>query len=53
MQKPPDQKYLAFLASCMYECDKEHSPEEVAAAEQVVCESIQVPQFDLILGKSE
>lgn len=53
MQKPPYPKYLAFLASCVDECDKEHSPEEVAAAEQVLRESIQVPQFDLILGKPE
>jgi len=52
-KKPPYPKYLAFLASCVDECDKEHSPEEVAAAEQVLRESIQVPQFDLILGKSE
>ena len=52
MQTPPDPKYLAFLASCVDECDKEHSPEEVAAAEQVLRESIQVPQFDLILGSN-
>ena len=50
MQAPPDPKYLAFLASCIAECDKEHSPEEIAEAEEVLRKAVQVPQFDLLLG---
>lgn len=50
MQKPPDPKYLAFLQSCIDECDKEHTPEEIAASEKLLSEHVQVPQFDLILG---
>ena len=51
MQKPPYPKYLAFLASCVDECDKEHSPEEVAAAEAYLRRPIEVAQFDLLPGK--
>lgn len=53
MQIPTDQKYLAFLASCIAECDKEHTAEELAEAEKILREAVTVPQFDLLLGKSE
>lgn len=32
--------YLAFLADCIAECDRQHSPEEVAAA----AEYLRVPE---------
>jgi len=50
MQAPPDPKYLAFLASCIAECDRSHTPEEIAAAQQLLNRVVTVPQFDLILG---
>lgn len=50
MQTPPNPKYLAFLESCLAECDKEHSPEEIAEAEEVLRKAVQVPQFYLLLG---
>ena len=53
VQKPPDQKYLAFLASCIAECDKEHTAEELAEAEKILREAVTVPQFDLLLGTSK
>lgn len=53
MQTPTDQKYLAFLASCIAECDKEHTAEELAEAEKILREAVTVPQFDLLLGKPE
>lgn len=45
MQTPTDQKYLAFLASCIAECDKEHSPEEIAEAEEVLRKAVQVSEL--------
>lgn len=51
MQKPPDPKYLAFLASCIAECDKEHTPEELAQAEKILRDAVNVPEFDQLLGK--
>ena len=53
VHKPTDPRYLAFLAPCIAECDKEHTPEEIAAAEKLLRDPVQVPQFDLILGRSE
>lgn len=50
MQKPPNPKYLAFLASCIAECDRSHTPEEIAVAQQLLSRVVTVPQFDLILG---
>ena len=46
MQKPPDPKYLAFLASCVDECDKEHSPEEMAYAEKILSDPARAPELD-------
>ena len=51
--KSVNPKYLAFLASCIAECDLSHTPEEIAAAQQLLNRTINVPQFDLMLGKSE
>ena len=47
---PKDQRYLAFLESCIAGSDKEHSPEELAEAEKILREAVHVPQFDLLLG---
>lgn len=44
--------YLAFLADCIAECDRKHSPEEVAAAEAHLRQPIAGAQLDLLLGKS-
>lgn len=44
--------YLAFLADCIAECDRKHSPEELAAAEAHLRRPVEVAQFDLLLGKS-
>lgn len=42
--------YLQFLADCIAECDKQHTPEEVAEAQALLDRTGNVPQFDLILG---
>lgn len=51
--KPNNPNYGDFLASCIAEADKEHTPEEIAEAERILREAVHVPQFDLLLGDSE
>lgn len=39
--------YLAFLADCIAECDRKHSPEEVAAAAEILARDPRAPQPSL------
>lgn len=53
METRPIPMYLAFLASCIAECDKEHTAEELAEADKILREAVTVPQFDLLLGPAK
>ena len=44
--------YLQFLKGCIAECDRRHSPEEVAAAEDLLRKPKGQAQADLLLGVS-
>ena len=41
--------YLQFLQDCIAECDREHTPEEVAVAAEFLARDLRAPQPSLNL----